>query len=268
MIDKLSLTTAQIPDLDYLEAHSSVKRVDEHRMKLYKYVYELEKATVFCMPHKFADNTNARIPFTKIDINPKKFVCLSEFETYLKTLFNDPDLNFEIFNISRIDIAADTDIITVNALLSVMNVKHIRSESFQVYKGTIYAGTDPKIRIYDKVAEIKHRKKKGYEITEYEKGLLDSGKNWTRFEIQLRGVKRNLREVVDDPFSFASYFDRLEIIKNNGEETHGIMQFLYRFVNRKFRKEIEALKNNELVEQLKDIYQSSVTEWIGEKEPF
>lgn len=268
MIDKLSLTTSEVPDLDFLESHTNVKRVDEHRMKLYKYVYEVERATVFCMPHKFAENTNARIPFTKIDINPKNFVGLSEFEAYLTTLFNDPELNFEIFNVSRIDIAADTDVITVNALLSVMNVKHIRSESFQVYKGTIYAGTDPKIRIYDKVAEIKHRKKKGYEITEYEKGLLDSGKNWTRFEIQIRGVKKNLREVLDDPFSFASYFDRLEIIKNNGEETHGIMQFLYRFINRKFRKEIEELKDRDLIGGLKDIYKSSVTEWNREKEPF
>jgi hypothetical protein len=268
MIDKLSLTTSQVPDLDYLESHARIKRVDEYRMKLYKFVYELERSTVFCMPHKFADNTNARIPFTKIDVNPKNFVCLSEFESYLKILFDNYELIFDSFNVSRIDIAADTDIISVNTLLSVMNVKHIRSESFQVYKGTIYAGTDPKIRIYDKVKEIKARKKNGRDITEYEQALLDSGKNWTRFEIQIRGAKKNLREVLNDPFSFVSYFDRMEIIKNSGDDTHGIMQFLYRFINRKFRKEIESLKNNDLIEVIKDIYISSVTEWLREKEPF
>ncbi len=267
MIDKLSLTTFIVPDLDYLKSHARVT-IDESKMRLYKFLYELKRVTIFCYPHRFTESTNARIPFTKIDINPKNFFCFAELQADLKTLFKGSDLELDNFNVSRIDIAADIDTITVEKLLSVMNVKHIRSESFQVYKGTIYAGTDPKVRIYDKVKEIRYRKKKGHTITEYENGLLESGKKWTRFEIQIRGVKKNLREIADDPLSLASYFDRLEIIKTNGDDTHGIMQFIYRFINRKFRKEIESLRDHDLIEQLKDAFQSNVTAWFAEKEPF
>ena len=67
-----------------------------------------------------------------------------------------------------------------------LNIKKIRSDSFNIFKGTIYGGSDPKIRIYDKVKEIKSRLRKNEKITEYEKGLLESGKSWTRFEIQKR----------------------------------------------------------------------------------
>ena len=267
MIDKLSLTTYIVPDLDYLESHGRVS-VDEYNMKLYKYIYELKRMVIFCCPHKFSESINARIPFTKIDISTKNFVCFSELEAHLKTLFNDPELDFTNFNVSRIDIAADIDNITPEKLLSTMNVKHIRSESFNIHKGTIYAGVDPKIRIYNKVKEIRARIRKGKEITEYEKRLLDSGKEWTRFEIQIRSVKKNLKEIVDDPLSLASYFDRLEFIKTNRDETNGILQFIYRFINRKFRKEIEELRDKDLIERIKDTYRRNVTDWFTKKEPF
>ena len=266
MIDKLNLTIYKQPDVSFLESHGTI--TESERNKIYRFMCELDKCFLLYRPHKFSDEVNFTIPYSKVDLNPKYFICFAELEAYLKILFNDPDLDIENFNVSRIDIAADTDMITVERLLSVMNVKHIRSESFQVYKGTIYAGTDPKVRIYDKVKEIKYRKKRGHTITEYEKGLLESGKKWTRFEIQIRGVRKNLREIADDPFSLASYFDRLEIIKTNGDETHGIMQFIYRFINRKFRKEIESLKDHDLIEQLKDIFKSDVAAWFAEKEPF
>ena len=267
MIDKLSLTTSLVPDLDYLESHGRVT-VDEYNTKFYKYIYELKRMVIFCYPHKFSDSTNARIPFTKIDISTKNFVCFSELKAHLRALFNTPELDFSNFNVSRIDIAADIENITPEKLLSTMNVKHIRTESFNVFKGTIYAGVDPKIRIYNKVKEIKNRLKKRYEVTDYEKSLIDSKKEWTRFEIQIRSVKKNLEEIANDPLSLASYFDRLEIIKTNTDETNGILQFIYRFINRKFRKQIEELKDNDLIERIKDTYRKNVIEWFSEKEPF
>jgi hypothetical protein len=267
VIDKISLTTFKMPDMKYLETDAQVS-VDESNMKFYKFICKLPRATVFCSPHKFSDDVNARIPFTKIDMNPKQFECFDEIVAFLKILFNDYDLRIEDFNVSRIDISADKENVSVDNLLSTINVKNIHSESFNVYKGTIYAGNDPKVRIYNKPKEIKARLKKGHEITEYEKGLLDSGKDYTRFEIQIRNIKKNLREIADDPLSLAFYFDRLEFIKTNGDETHGVMQFIYRFINRKFRKQIEEMKDSDLIEKIKAIYKSNVIDWFSEKEPF
>ena len=267
MIDKLSLTTQIDIDADYLKSHGKEK-IDESRMKLYRYIYELPRATVFCCPHKFSEDVNAQIPFTKIDINPKRFTCFNEMVAFLKILFNVYDLKIEEFNVSRIDIAVDIENVSVENLLSTMNVKHIRTETFNVFKGTIYAGNDPKVRIYNKVKEIKARLKKRNQITDYERGLLDSGKDWTRFEIQIRSVGKNLKEIENDPLSLSSYFDRLEFIKTTGGETHGIMQFIYRFINRKFRKQIEELRDSDLIEKIKATYKSNVLDWFREKEPF
>jgi hypothetical protein len=267
MIDKLCLTVKRPPDREYLETHGQIS-VDVAKIKLYEFICRLPRATVFCSPHKFSDDVNARIPFTKIDMNPKHFECFDEMVTFLKILFNDYDLKIEDFNVSRIDIAADMENVTVENLLSTMNVKNIRTQSFNVYKGTIYAGNDPKIRIYNKIKEIKARLKKGNQITGYEKGLLDSGKDYTRFEVQIRSVKKNLKEIADDPLSLASYFDRLEFIKTDGNETHGIMQFIYRLINRKFRKQIEELRDMDLIEKIKATYRSNVIDWFSEKEPF
>jgi hypothetical protein len=267
VIDKISITTFKAPDRGYLERHGEIS-VDASRMKLYEFMYKVPKATVFCYPHKFGDDMNARIPFTKIDMNPKHFECFDETFALLKILFNDYNLIIEDFNVSRIDIAVDVENVSVENLLSIMNVKNIRTQTFNVFKGTIYAGNDPKVRIYNKVKEIKARLRKDTEITYYERGLLDSGKDWTRFEIQIRSIKKNLKEIADDPLSLASYFDKLEFIKTNGEETHGIMQFIYRFINRKFRKQIEELKDSDLIEKIKATYKSNVLDWFREKEPF
>jgi len=256
-----------MPDVDYLESEGTV-RIDKSRTKLYKYIYELPKATVFCCPHKFSDNINAKIAFTKIDINPKRFECFSEMTALLRILFDLSGLNLENLNVSRVDIAVDMENISVENLLSTMKVKNIRTESFNIYKGTIYAGNDPKVRIYNKVKEIRTREKKGQEITGYEKSLLESGKEYTRFEIQIRSVKKNLKDIADDPVSLAPYFDKLEFIKTNGDETHGILHFIYRFVNRKFRKQIEEMRDNDLIERMKDTYRKNVTDWFSEKESF
>jgi hypothetical protein len=149
----------------------------------------------------------------------------------------------------------------IDNLLALLNVKHIRSESLSFYKGTIYAGTDPKVRIYNKTKEIKYRIRKQGVITDYEKAILESGKEWTRFEIQIRGVKKNLQQIADDPQSLASYFD-------NGDEARGVMQHLYKLINRKNRKQLEQYKDVDLVAKIKAIYCEGVSKWFEIREPF
>jgi len=267
MIDKLSLTINRTPDKDYLEYHGEIT-VDEFRTRLYKYMYKLDKVIVFCCPHKFSESTNANIPFTKVDINPNDFECFNHMLACLLAIFNDASIRLEDFKISRIDPGADMEDIYLDILLSTLNIKKIRFDSFNIFKGTIYGGSDPKIRIYDKVKEIKSRLRKNEKITEYEKGLLESGKSWIRFEFQIRRPKMTLQDLKNDPVRLASYFDRLEFLKLESNEPHGIMQFIYRLINRKYRKQIEQLKDNDIVEKIKERYISDVTEWFKEKEPF
>jgi hypothetical protein len=268
MIDKLSLTTFIEPAKEYLELHGNIT-IDENRVNIFKYLAKLDKAVILYCPHKYSDNTNANIPFTKVDLNPKYFECYDHMEAYLFAIFDRPDLSPEDFNVSRIDIAVDLQNFPIDRLLSMLRIKKIRSDSLSFYKGTIYAGSDPKIRIYEKTKEIKSRLKKGYKITDYEKKLLASGNSYTRFEIQIRNVKKTLKEIKDDPASLASYFDRLEIFDLQKSDDIGVLQILYKYINRKFRKELEKYKNSGVVEEIKKQYIDSVTSFFNsDKEPF
>ncbi|HXX53455.1 MAG TPA: phage/plasmid replication protein, partial [Thermodesulfovibrionales bacterium] len=172
------------------------------------------------------------------------------------------------FNVSRLDIASDLQGLSIDVLLAKMRVRNIRTDSMSLYKGTIYMGSNPKIRIYDKVKEIKgHHKYDG--VTEYERELLDSGKSCTRFEVQIRNVRKTLQDVVDDPLRFGSYFDRLEFFKLQGNNDSGVLQVLYKHMNRKFRNELEVYRDRELEALLKERYVEGVMYWFNEvKEPF
>ena len=183
MIDKLSLTVDVLPNIEYLENRGDIIE-DKGRRNLYKYLCKMDKASVLYLPHKFSDVINANIAASKIEINPKFFECYSEMLAYIFAIFM-VDLNEESFNPSRIDIAADIEGISTDSILSMLRVERIRAESLSFFKGTIYAGSNPKIRIYNKVEEIKARLRKGVEITDYEKGLVESGKIYTRFEVQI-----------------------------------------------------------------------------------
>lgn len=267
MIDKLSLTIYDMPDREYLENNGEITE-DPHRSHIYKFNCRLDKATVLYYPHKFSEKTNAKIPFTKIDINPKYFECYNYMRAYINSIFGDTEISSEYFKASRIDIAVDIEDFSTDILLSILRIKRIRSESLHFFKGTVYAGTDPKIRIYDKVKEIKARLKKGNDITEYEKNLLESGKGYTRFEIQIRDTKKTLKEIEDDPLYFASYYDRLEVFNFNADDSSGVLQVLYKYINRKFRNELERYKDHNIIEEIKEKYRDSVNEWFSDKEPF
>ncbi len=43
---------------------------------------------------------------------------------------------------------------------------------------------------------------------------------------------------------------------------------MYKEVNRKFRKQLEELRNIKLLEKIKETYMSDVIQWFTEKEPF
>ena len=176
MIDKLSLTTYRHPNNTFLELNGDVYE-QEHRKNLYKYSCRLSKAYVLWKPHKFGQEMNDRISYTKIDLNPKHFACHGDTWAYIDRVFrngkSEVDIEPEFFHVSRVDIAVDLEDFNIKHVLSSLHVKHIRDESMNFYKGTIYAGTDPKIRIYNKTSEIKARLRKGFDITEDEKRILE-----------------------------------------------------------------------------------------------
>lgn len=267
MIDKLSLTTFKVPDKEYLENHGKITE-DRFRTQIYKYMCELDKAVVFYYPHKYSDTRNANIPFTKIDINPKDFECYEYMLAYILDIFGYSNINPKDFNVSRIDIAVDIEDFPIDAVLSTLRINKVRSDSLSFYKGTIYIGSDPKIRIYNKTKEIKDRLKKKKRIVGYEKRILKSSKDYTRFEIQIRNVKKTLQEISDNPEALASYYNRLEFFDFQGKNNSGVLQILYKYINRKFRKDLEKYKNHKLSAEIKQKYKVSVSEWFTYKEPF
>lgn len=267
MIDKLSLTINILPDIEYLKNNARIIE-DQHRQNIYKYLCRMDKAVVLYLPHKFSDSTNANIPVSKIDINPKYFSCYSEMLAYISDMFII-DVKEDDLNSSRIDIAVDIEGISTDSILSMLRVERIRAESLSFFKGTIYAGTDPKFRIYNKINEIKARLRKGVEITDYEKMLVESGKIYTRFEIQIRLSKKSLKDIADDPASFSSYFDRLQVFDFGDDDQTGILQVRYKYINHKLRGELEQYRNFELVKTLKAKHIQEVMEWMhSAKEPF
>lgn len=268
MIDKLSLTIYEPVDFKYLEEIGEL-RVDEYRKFFYKNMFILEnEVVVFCDPHKYSPETNMSAPQTKIDLNPKYFTSFNNMTYFIRSLMSNKDLSLHWFNVSRIDVKADIPDTPVENILTLLHVKRVQGKSLSFFKGTIYIGSNPKFRIYNKNDEILSRVKKGWQITDYEKGILASGKVYTRFEVQIRTVKKNLEEISEDPFSFEEYFDRLEFFNFKDNDGSGILQYLYRHINRKFRNELEVLRDFDLTEAIKDDYRTSVTEWFQLGEPF
>jgi len=261
MIDKLNLTTFRAPDYDYLNYHGDYSE-SLSKSKLYKYMWKLEDCVVMCKPHKFSREINDGIPYTKIDINPKYFECYLSMWGYIDAIFNEANLRADEFNVSRIDLAEDVPDVSSKSFLSVLRVQKISFDSFRVQKGTIYIGKNPEIVIYDKIKEIRSRLKRGGRITDYEEMLLNSGKEWMRFEIRKKPEKMSLQYVVDHAASLAPEFDRLEMFKFNGEEMTGIMHVIYGLINRKNRKELDHFKDSVLIDRMKENFIASVTDWF------
>jgi hypothetical protein len=133
-------------------------------------------------------------------------------------------------------------------------------------QGTIY-GTDPKTRIHNKLMRLKP----AYEglILLNQRDNLESGKDYTRFEIQSRQARLNLKTLPESAAGLASYFDRLEFIQIKDDCSCVVMQFIYKKINRKFRKDLERFKNLEIIQELKDRYIESTSKWFSPAtEPF
>lgn len=209
-----------------------------------------------------------QIPSTKIDLNPKNFECFDHMIAFLCSIFGVSHINLEEFNITRADLAADIEDFPIGNILCSLHVQKIRSEGFSFFKGTIYAGSDPKIRIYDKIKHLKAIMRKGYKPTEYEKKLLATGKSYTRFEIQKRHLKMNLKQFKDNPLWLLLYFDRLDIFNLEEGFNHGVMQHLYRLIPRKARNQFDQYRDNDIVEKIKRVCTESVNDWFSDKEPF
>ena len=141
-------------------------------------------------------------------------------------------------------------------------MKLIRSSTFRIISGTIYAGKNPKIRVYDKIAEIKHRLKKNMDVTQVERNYLDMYQVLTRFEISIGRPHITLKALQEDPKRFAHYFDWLEIFQDNSDSPSGVMQFMMKHVNRKFRKQLEECKDSNLIRRIKANYEAEVTAWF------
>ncbi|HEX8947356.1 MAG TPA: hypothetical protein VF790_00260 [Dissulfurispiraceae bacterium] len=261
MIDKLSLTCFSLPDREYLEEKGTIIE-DPYRTRLFKYLCKLDKATVLFHPHKFSDLTNHMIAQTKIDLNPKYFDSYSDMLSYIFMLFDFFSIGAEDFNLTRADIAADLEDFPIDLILSTLRIKGIRSDNLSLYKGTLYAGSNPKIRIYEKVKEIKARMKEGKDITDYERGLVASGKSHTRFEIQIKVRGKTLRNLKSEALGLASYFDRLEVFDFPQNDGNGVLQVLSKYINRKFRNELEEYRNYALVEKIKAQYRDGVQNWF------
>lgn len=269
-IDMFNLTTYSSVDRSYLEEMAEI-REDMYGRSIYKYFCKLPYGEVMWKPHKFSPETNDRIPFTKVDINPKYFNNFKMFYDYLSGLFYESEnTSKDSFNVSRIDLKADIENLPIDIVLSRLYAMGYRRDNISIIKwSTIYIGSNPKIRIYDKTKEILARFKKGDNLSEWDEEILKSGKQITRFEIQIRGYKGTLKDVADDPVSLVSYFDRLKFynFEDDGKiASIGGLQLLFSKIPRKNRAVFEKFKDIDLEAQVRTQYITSVKEWFEGKD--
>lgn len=267
-IDKLSLTTHEKVEVNYLKDYWRVTE-DTKRIRIYKYFCEMDYAQVMWNPHKYSEETNRKIPYSKIDINPKYFDCYQFLCDYVNAILHG---NQELgsLNVSRIDITSDIENLPMDVVYSRLHVPGFHRDSLKLYKGTIYIGSNPKIRIYDKTREILYRQRKGWNITEWEKNIVASGKQITRFEIQLSKYNGCLKDVENDPVSLVSHFDRIRFYDFEDKEKIGSMAgglyFLMTKINRKLRTKLDDFRSQDLEMMMKGNYIESVQEWFQRKE--
>ncbi len=260
-----NLTTYAAVDRKHLNEMGYI-REDTTWKSFYKFFCEVEYGNIMWQPQKFRSETNYKIPYTKVDVNPKYFNNYNMFQSWLFGLFcESEDISLNSFNVSRIDLKSDIENLFIDAVLPRLYAMGYRRDSVGLYKGTIYIGSNPKIRIYDKIKEIKARARKGGDVTDCELEMLSSGKQITRFEIQIRGYKGTLKDVVNNPVGLASYFDKLQFYDMKDDEkiaSMGGLQRLMSRIPRKYRVEYETFRNEEIQAQIRNNYISSVKEWF------
>jgi len=259
-IGNLSLTTSIKPDISNLKV-SGRTRKDNSSRRIYKNFCKLEFAEVMWEPHKFDLLTNWGIRNTKIDIHPKYFDRFYLLKEYLLNLF--PNNEIEQFNISRIEIHSDIEALPLDFVLARLWIMGYRRESVSFYKGnTIYIGTNPKIRIFNKTSQLLNKYAKKGNLTENEMNMMN-GKPITRFSIELGNLKMNLLELENNPIQLASYFNRFKFYNFEDDENinrMGGFQLLMSKIRREHRKSLEKYKDKELERLIKKNFKSSINQ--------
>ena len=267
-LDKLNLTIFEAPDHQLLEEIGSVS-VDEYRRRFYKFFCNLDHTQVMWKPHKFGPESNERMAYTKLDCSPKHFSCFQGLMESIQNYFPIPNpISLDRFVVSRVDVKADLENLPLDIVLARLFVKGLRKDSFSIYKGTIYMGENPKIKIYDKTKEIKARQRKGYDLTDWEEQVLKDKKQVTRFEVAVKRPGLNLEQLVNDPASLVSYLERLDFFNFEDDQNMsavGGLQMVMRNTRREFRKSLEEFTDVHIKELIREDYLSGVRAWFGNK---
>ncbi len=254
-LDKLCLTIFEPVDRSLMDELGDV-REDMHRRNLYKYFINLDHCQIMWHPHKFGPKGNERIGYTKLDFSPKHFKSFSELESCLRQYFPRGGYKGSLsrFEVSRIDINADLENIPTSIVLARIFKSGLRSSSFNLQKGTIYMGVNPKLRVYDKTKEISDRKYKR-RILPHEQEILDSGKQLTRFELTIKRPQFSLDQLSSKEDFLLKFFRQLSFYDFEDAEQisdAGGLQLLFKFFRREKRKVLEIYKSsNPVYEQVK-----------------
>ena len=169
----LNLTTELKPNIPLFKKKGWVKQ-DNPKRRLYKYFVKLDYAQIFWEPHKFGRLTNWGIPYTKIDIHSKHFDRFELMKDFLFDLFPKYiELELNSFNVSRIEIHSDIENLPLDIVLARLWAMGYRRESVSFYKGnTIYIGSNPKIRIFNKSKQVLNKVAKEKPLSKAEKSIL------------------------------------------------------------------------------------------------
>ena len=265
-IGNLSLTTSLKPDISKLKDSGRIRK-DYSSRRIYENFCKLEFAEIMWEPHKFDLITNWGIRNTKIDIHPKYFDRFYLLKAYLLNLFpNSNEIELDQFNISRIEICSDIESLPLDTVLARLWVMGYRRGSVSFYRGnTIYIGSNPKIRIFNKTKQLLHKVSKGKELTKWERDIVENKKFITSFSIEIRNSGMNLQDIADDPKQLASYFDRFKFYNFEDDENinrMGGFQLLISKIRREHRKSLEKYKDKELERLIKKNFKSSINQWF------
>jgi hypothetical protein len=267
-LDKLNLTIYEPPDSELLKEIGFVSE-DIYRNRFYRYFCNLDHTQVMWKPHKFGPELNERMAYTKLDCSPKHFSCFQELIDNLQNYFSAPNpISLDRFMISRVDVKADIENLPLDVVQARLFVKGLRKDSLSIYKGTIYMGVDPKIKIYDKTKEIKARQRKKVELTEWEEEVLKDKKEITRIEVAIKRPGLTLEELVRKPESLVSYLERLEFFNLEDDQNIsavGGLQMIMRNTRREFRNALKEFTDKRIRELIREDYLEGVKTWFSNK---
>ncbi len=105
----------------------------------------------------------------------------------------------------------------------------------------------------------------GKQIYDQDVEMYLSGKQITRFEIEIRNFKGTLKNVFDGPLGLVSYFDRLKFYNLEDDDkiaSMGGLQRLMSRIPRKYRAEYDKYKDKELEALVRDNFIKSLKAWL------